>query len=85
MAVIITTHTPPPSPLQTDDVDELVVTLIDTISSQIIFRSGIIHGRGPVAVCVVENDVYVSYWNGVAQRSEVSVVSLYEVSGGVVI
>ena len=45
-----------------------------------IHKFSIVHGVGPVTVAVIENAIYTSYWNGVSQRSELSVVSLYEVS-----
>jgi hypothetical protein len=45
-------------------VDELFVTVIDTVSGQIVYRSSILHGEGPTNVVIIENNIIVSYWNG---------------------
>lgn len=67
-----------------DDVDELFVNVIDTVSAQIVHRYSILHastrlsGRSSVQVSWIENNLLVSYWSTQAQRQELSSVSLFE-------
>ena len=56
----------------------LHVTLIDTVSSQVVYRSFIADGTTPVAAAIVENNVFVSYWSTAAHRTELSSLALFE-------
>jgi len=60
------------------NIDELFVTVVDTVSAEVVHRFSIMHAVAPVHVAVVENSIFTSYWNAKAQRSEISSVSLYE-------
>lgn len=56
----------------------LHVTLVDTVSGKIIYRSAIESGSTPVHAALVENTISVFYWNTKAKRTELSSVHLYE-------
>ncbi len=60
-------------------VDELYVTVVDTVSAQTVYRGTILHGVQPVTVSVIEHTIAVSYWNNKAQRFELSSIHLFEV------
>ena len=79
--------TPRKSSVESDndpDVNELFVNVIDTVSAQVVYRYSILHastraaGLSSVQVCWIENNLFVSYWSGQAQRQELSSVSLFE-------
>lgn len=67
-----------------EQVDELFVNVIDTVSAQIVHRYSILHassrlsGKSSVQVSWIENNLLVSYWSTQAQRQELSSVSLFE-------
>ena len=56
----------------------LYVTVVDTVSAKIIYRSAIEGGSGPVSTVLAENNISIFYWNTKAKRSEVSSIHLYE-------
>jgi hypothetical protein len=45
-------------------INELYVTIVDTISGQVIYRYSIVHGESPVNAIAIENNIIVTYWNG---------------------
>jgi hypothetical protein len=62
-----------------DETRELYVTVVDTVSAQIIYRGSLLHASQPVQVSLIEHTIAVSYWNTHAQRYELSSIHLYEV------
>lgn len=59
----------------------LTVSVIDTVTGNVIYRYLIPNGGGGVGMVkaeIIEHNVIVTYWNNKAQRTELSSLTLYE-------
>ena len=66
LAVVVTSNTsscnaPPLS--WNSDVSQLTVTLVDTVSARVVYRSVILEGSAPVHVQLLDHRLLVTYWN----------------------
>ena len=54
------------------------LTLLDTVSAKVIYRTSLDSAAAPVHALLVENTIIVTYWNAKAKRCELSSIALYE-------
>ena len=56
----------------------LYITLIDAISGRILYRNQVDSATGPIHGEIIENQVFITYWNTLAKRTELLSLALYE-------
>ena len=62
--------------------DGLEVLLVDTVTGRVLYRVRHARGSGPVAAAAADNCFIYTYWDTAAQRTEVSVLELFDEGAG---
>jgi hypothetical protein len=65
------------SSASTADADGITVRLLSAITGRSVYLSTHAYARGPVRLAWLSDTLVYSYWNTLAQRSELSVIALY--------
>jgi len=61
-----------------DNQPTLYITLVDSVSGEILHRLSHANGKGPVHMTITENWVVYSYWENKSHRTQIGALSLYE-------